>query len=187
MRSHLEYGESDILDISIPEFQVRFLLLLYNDFLSKILTYIKSTHWRDHYFTRLPVARQAKNFRDALPLASPRDFATIFTVIVIRRSALLATGGMITSSSNGKRFPFLPLSLFALEKYKFEQLTPWKYRSHYIDDLEIYVLVQREMRAVKGGEALALLQIIESDKNKQAALWKSIFEQDLPLSLSSSK
>ena len=72
-----------------------------------------------------------------------------------------------------------PLSLFALEKYKFEQLTPWKYRSHYIDDLEIYVLVQREMRAVKGGEALALLQIIESDKNQQAALWKSIFEQDL--------
>ena len=72
-----------------------------------------------------------------------------------------------------------PLSLLALEKYKFEQLTPWKYRSNYIDELDIYILVQRKMRGVKAGEALALLQIIESDKNKQTVSWKSIFEQDL--------
>ena len=35
------------------------------------------------------------------------------------------------------------------------------------------------MRDIKGGEAMALLQIIESDTDKQPATWKSIFTQDL--------
>ena len=56
---------------------------------------------------------------------------------------------------------------------------PWKYRSNYIDALDIYILVQREMRDIKGGEAMALLQIIESDIDKQPATWKSIFTQEL--------
>ena len=72
-----------------------------------------------------------------------------------------------------------PIALFGLEKYKFEQVMPWKYRSNYIDGLDIFILVQREMRDIKGGEAMALLQIIESDKDKQPATWKSIFTQDL--------
>ena len=72
-----------------------------------------------------------------------------------------------------------PIALLGLDWYKFEQITPWKYRSHCFDKLDIYVLVQREMRDIKGGEALALLQIIESDKDKQPATWKSIFTQDL--------
>ena len=72
-----------------------------------------------------------------------------------------------------------PVSILPIKKYKFEQITPWKYRSHYDDELNIYVLVQREMRGLKEGEALALLQIIGSERDKQILSWKSIFEQDL--------
>ena len=72
-----------------------------------------------------------------------------------------------------------PVSILPIKQYRFEQITPWKYQSHYDEKLDIFILVQREMRGIKAGEALALLQIIESEKDKQTASWKSIFEQEL--------
>lgn len=72
-----------------------------------------------------------------------------------------------------------PEALLAKPEYKIEPINSWKYQSRVIPHLDIFILVQREMRGLKEGEALALLQIIESDKEKQKFSWQSILEQDL--------
>jgi hypothetical protein len=45
--------------------------------------------------------------------------------------------------------------------------------------VEIYILVQKEMREKQEGEALALLQVLEGQKNKQAETWQTILNQNL--------
>ena len=69
--------------------------------------------------------------------------------------------------------------LFFIDYYKFERINKWKYRSLFFKDLEIYVLVQREMRDERAGEALALLQVLEGDPEKQKSIWLNLFSQDL--------
>lgn len=72
-----------------------------------------------------------------------------------------------------------PESLIANKRYKIERISEWKYRSYWIDDLDVFILVHREMKGIQGGEALALLQALEDDKTKQKACWHSLLEQDL--------
>lgn len=72
-----------------------------------------------------------------------------------------------------------PELLLAQERYKIEPVNAWKYRSSWIEELDIYIIVQKEMRGIQEGEALALLQVLESDRGKQKSTWQKIFEQDL--------
>lgn len=72
-----------------------------------------------------------------------------------------------------------PDSLIAKKEYKIERINEWKYRSNWICDLDVFILVHREMKEIRGGEALALLQALESDQDKQKSCWQSILEQDL--------
>ena len=73
-----------------------------------------------------------------------------------------------------------PISLLKIEKYRFEQITPWKYKSHYDEDeLEIYIIVLREMRGLEEGEGMALLQVFEGEKEKQVQCWKALLNQNL--------
>ena len=48
-----------------------------------------------------------------------------------------------------------------------------------IPHVDVVILVQREMRGLQLGEAMALLQVIESDKDKQQQVWKRVFDQNL--------
>ena len=64
------------------------------------------------------------------------------------------------------------------EEYKIEKINEWKYKSHLIPHLDVFILVQVEMRDIQGGEAIALLQTLEADKNKQKKCWQSIFKKD---------
>jgi hypothetical protein len=72
-----------------------------------------------------------------------------------------------------------PLSLIKEKTYALKKINDWKYRSYWIKDLEVYILVQKEMRKKQEGEALALLQVLEGQKSKQAEIWESILNQDL--------
>ena len=72
-----------------------------------------------------------------------------------------------------------PESLMACKKYKIERINEWKYRSRWIDDLDVFILVHWEMKGIKGGEGLALLQVLEGDKEKRKECWQSVLEQDL--------
>ena len=72
-----------------------------------------------------------------------------------------------------------PIQLLSKTEYKIEQIEKWKYKSSWIDYLDIYILVQSEMRSCREGEALALLQVLESDRQKQRSTWRNIFDQDL--------
>jgi hypothetical protein len=60
-----------------------------------------------------------------------------------------------------------PKALLQEKAYQFREIYPWKYESTFIKDLEVYVLILREMKDYKGGEALALLQALEGEKTQQ--------------------
>ena len=72
-----------------------------------------------------------------------------------------------------------PETLFSMKEYAIERIDDWKYRSRWIKDLDIYFLVQKQMRGQKAGEALALLQILEGEKERQKQCWQEILSQDL--------
>ena len=72
-----------------------------------------------------------------------------------------------------------PELLIKKSEYKIEKINAWKYESRWIPYLPIYILVQKEMRYIKGGEALVLLQILEGDKNRQKQSWQEILSQNL--------
>ena len=72
-----------------------------------------------------------------------------------------------------------PKQLFGIAEYKVKSINKWKYVSSWVKDLEIYILVQKEMRGEKAGEALALLQVLEGEKAKQLKFWNDLLNQDL--------
>lgn len=72
-----------------------------------------------------------------------------------------------------------PQTLLGMPEYKIEKINDWKYISHWLKDLKIYILVQKEMRKKQEGDALALLQILEGEKEKQFECWKAILSQNL--------
>lgn len=69
--------------------------------------------------------------------------------------------------------------MFTKTAYRIEPINKWKYISRWIENLDIYILVQKEMRGEKAGEALALLQVLESKKEKQAQHWTNLLNQNL--------
>ncbi len=72
-----------------------------------------------------------------------------------------------------------PTALINKKRYSITPVNEWKYQSRWIKDLDVFIIVQKDMRGVKGGEALALLQILEGEKGKQIACWEKLFAQDL--------
>ena len=73
----------------------------------------------------------------------------------------------------------VPETLLKIPEYHFKPITKWKYHSSFIKDLDIYILIQREMRGIRGGEGLALFQVLEKDPDKQHAAWHDLFSQNL--------
>ena len=63
--------------------------------------------------------------------------------------------------------------------YGFEEITPWKLRSRFFPDLDIYLLIQRKMRGIEGGEPFAYLQILEGNRRYQRNTWQAIMDQDI--------
>lgn len=72
-----------------------------------------------------------------------------------------------------------PKGLLKEKTYQFKETNRWKYESDWIKDLKIYILVLREMNEENGGEALALLQVLEGEKKLQEKRWRSLFQQNL--------
>lgn len=72
-----------------------------------------------------------------------------------------------------------PISLLKNDKYIIIKINEWKYRSYCMPDLDVFIIVIKGMRNIKGGEALALLQILEANKDQQIAIWEEIFQQNL--------
>lgn len=72
-----------------------------------------------------------------------------------------------------------PESLISVKEYAITQLNAWKYKSEWIKDLDIYILVQKGMRGQKAGEALALLQVLEGERERQVEYWNNLFDQNL--------
>jgi hypothetical protein len=66
-----------------------------------------------------------------------------------------------------------PESLIKTGLYDIEQVNDWKYRSLCFPRIQISILVIKDMRDHKEGEALALLQILDPET------WPSLFSQDL--------
>jgi hypothetical protein len=73
----------------------------------------------------------------------------------------------------------LPSRLLSRKAYGFEEIHPWKFRSTWIDDMDIVILVQRRMRGFAGGDGLALLQVLEGDPRYQQECWREVLSQDL--------
>ena len=72
-----------------------------------------------------------------------------------------------------------PEKLFAVKQYKIKAVNRWKYVSSFLKDLDIYILVQKEMRGEKAGEALALLQVLEGERERQVEFWNELLNQNL--------
>jgi hypothetical protein len=72
-----------------------------------------------------------------------------------------------------------PDTLIATPEYAIRPINEWKYKSEWIKDLDVYILVQKGMRGKKEGEALALLQVLEGEKDKQMEVWRDVLSQDL--------
>lgn len=66
-----------------------------------------------------------------------------------------------------------PQGLLGSGRYRLEPVERWKYVSHWIEDLRIVILVLREMKGEKRGEALALLQLLEE------GCWDDVMSQQL--------
>ncbi len=56
---------------------------------------------------------------------------------------------------------------------RFERVEKWKYVSHWVLDLEIVLLVLKEMKGERRGEALAWLQVLEEE------CWEDVASQQL--------
>ncbi len=72
----------------------------------------------------------------------------------------------------------VPKKLFGMKDYEFERLSPWKYRI-YCMGLPVYILIQKRMRGVKGGEPMAYYQVLEGDRHYQKRTWGDIVGQNL--------
>ena len=70
-----------------------------------------------------------------------------------------------------------PQKLFKQYAGEFEQLTPWKFRT-YARGIPVYILIQKRMRGIDGGEPLAWLQVMEGDVRFQKSTWTHIMNQD---------
>ncbi len=72
----------------------------------------------------------------------------------------------------------LPSAVLKDKTYEFTKLTPWKYYCNF-KGLPVYILIQREMRGVDGGEPLAYLQVLEGDPGYQRKTWRHLIGQNL--------
>lgn len=71
-----------------------------------------------------------------------------------------------------------PKTVLACKEYGFKKIHRWKYESRFFKDLEIYLLIQREMKDIQGGEGLALLQVLEGEEERQKILWDALYQQE---------
>ncbi len=72
-----------------------------------------------------------------------------------------------------------PIQLLKENEFQFEKITPWKYRAMVMENLPVTLILLRELQKVKGGDAAALLQILEPNKNRRKAVWQHVLDQDL--------
>ncbi|MDJ0836076.1 MAG: hypothetical protein QNK37_06125 [Acidobacteriota bacterium] len=72
----------------------------------------------------------------------------------------------------------VPRNLLQNPNYSFTAVTPWKYRCDF-QGLPVYLLIQRKMRNINGGEPLAYLQVLEGDPRYRKEVWGNLIEQNL--------
>jgi hypothetical protein len=73
-----------------------------------------------------------------------------------------------------------PEKLFKQGLFRFEKVTPWKYRSVVMNNLPVTIILLRELQKVDGGEPLAWLQLLEPDPERRVAVWANILGQKIP-------
>ncbi|MDJ0838260.1 MAG: hypothetical protein QNK37_17215 [Acidobacteriota bacterium] len=72
----------------------------------------------------------------------------------------------------------IPTALLKDPTYGFKPLTPWKFYCNCMG-LPVYILIQRKMRGIDGGDPLAFLQVLEGDPTYQKKVWGDLIGQDL--------
>jgi len=72
-----------------------------------------------------------------------------------------------------------PRALLSYQTYGFERLEPWKYRSRWIQDLDVFIIPLIELRMLDGGESIAYLQAIETNPKRQREVWPELLRRDL--------
>ena len=72
-----------------------------------------------------------------------------------------------------------PVKLLGIDEYGFQEQTAWQFHTTFIRNLPVTVVILRELQDIKGGEALAWLQLLEPDPTRRPATWAAILDQDL--------
>ena len=72
-----------------------------------------------------------------------------------------------------------PVKLLEVERYAFKKIKPWKYETCFMSDLPVTILLLRELQLVKGGDALAWLQLLEPNPKRRTKAWSLILNQEL--------
>ena len=72
-----------------------------------------------------------------------------------------------------------PVKLLEKERYAFKKIESWKYETRFMDDLPVTILLLRELQLVKGGDALAWLQLLEPNPKRRSKAWSLILSQEL--------
>jgi len=72
-----------------------------------------------------------------------------------------------------------PTKLLALEQYGFAELSPWKYRSRWVDGMPIYIVPLNDLKGLDGGEAMAYLQALEARPEAQRRIWPKLLRMEL--------
>ena len=73
-----------------------------------------------------------------------------------------------------------PGKLLNKDEYGFVKIYDWKYKTTCFPHLDVYILIQKEMRDVEGGEPLAFLQVLEGSAKHRPAAWTRIVTQQYP-------
>ncbi len=72
-----------------------------------------------------------------------------------------------------------PVKLLGLSHYAFKEEEPWKFKTMILNNLPVTIIILRELEGIKGGEALAWLQLMEPEPQRRTEVWTTILDQDL--------
>jgi len=74
----------------------------------------------------------------------------------------------------------LPRTVLNHPTFRFTRVSPYLYRSDWIENLEIYVLVLSQTRGIEGHEGLAFLQVLEGNPRYRRETWSMLVQQNIP-------
>ena len=117
-----------------------------------------------------------KSIHETLNVGMLQKYAGRAYLVGQRKPSLRMQGRLTTTILTTR----LPTRLLKNRLYQPRQIEPWKYKFEGFPGLDMYLLVQRQMRGLKLGEPMAYLQALEGDAKYREQCWGAIISQELP-------